>query len=61
MQCQVHALIFKLNTSYQTFRKPAFNIEGVKWFISVEIHFTVDDRQNIFLCFTEEYITYAVD
>lgn len=54
-------LIFKLNTSYQTLRKPAFSIEGMKWFICVEIHYTVDDQQNIFLCFTKECITYTVD
>lgn len=61
MQCQVYTSIFKLNTSYQTFRKPASNIEGVKWFISVEILFSVDEQQNICLCFTKEYITYAID
>lgn len=49
MQCQLHTSIFKLNAAYQTFRKPPFNIEDEKWFISAEIHFTVDDKQNIFL------------
>lgn len=56
MQYQVYILIFKLNTSYQTFRKPTFNIESENRLISAEIHFTVDDKQNSFLAVLQEHI-----
>lgn len=58
MQCQVYILIFKLNASYQTLRKATFNIESGNWSISAEIHFTVDDKQNIFFSVLQKNVSH---